>query len=133
MTSTKKFTSTHWHKVLCFFALVLFMGCGSRVTYVNGDLPDFKPNNFRLRHHAVGFIQLNNPLPIWQICRNGFSRIDSREIFAATYMASGATRGIWTMTLTYVQCKNNTAYLLKIDENGAVSEIAATQPIDEES
>mgnify|MGYP001209713306 CR=1 FL=1 len=128
MISTKKNTRGHFHKALYFVTLLFSVGCGSKVTYVNGDLPDFTPNGFAFHHHALALIELTKPVPIWEICREGFSRIDSREIPIATYLITNMTRGIYTPTLTYVQCKSSKAYLLQIDENGAVSKIAPTQP-----
>jgi hypothetical protein len=116
-----------FRRILYLTALLLPMGCSSKITYVNGDLPDFRNSHRLIRHHMLGAIfELSKPVPVWQICRDGFSRIDSRESLFTPILTSG-TRGIYSPSLAYVQCENNAAYLLKIDSNGSVVEMATAQ------
>jgi hypothetical protein len=108
-------------KTLALAGLFLLGGC-YKVTYTNGPSGELQRNNPALHHVGIlGLVEFSAPIPVHSICPNGFDRVDVRSN-VLTGLISNVTQQLYTPLQTFVQCKSGSAYLIDVDENGAVAE-----------
>ena len=94
-------------------------GCG-KVTYTQGNTTPLIRENPAFHHVGIiGLVEFSKPIPIHDICPDGFERVDVRTN-ALTALIQGVTFNLYTPTQTFVQCKSGNSYRLDLDENGDV-------------
>ena len=104
--------------LLTSFAL---SGC-YKITLTDGGNHTLNKDNPQFHHIGVlALVEFSEPIPVHAICPNGFARIDVRQN-AITSLLSAATRNLYSPTQTFVQCKSGSAFVLGINDDGAVAE-----------
>ena len=114
-------------KPLALVGLLALGGC-YKVTYTNGNGSAFQADNGSLHHVGIlGLMEFSSPIPVHQICPNGFDRVDVRQN-VLTGLIGNLTRNLYSPLQTFVQCKSGAAYLVNPDENGAIAEALELEP-----
>jgi hypothetical protein len=96
-------------------------GC-YKIVLTDGGNADLKKNNPAFHHIGVfSLVEFSKPIPVHEMCPGGFSRIDVREN-VLTSLIGNVTYKLYSPSQTFVQCKGGKAFVLGIDDAGAVAE-----------
>lgn len=114
-------------KALVILGLFIMSGC-YRLTLVNGAATTLQPEKTKVVRHGIlgGVLELSDPLPLHEICPQGFASVQHKINFVNGLLAS-LTQNIYFGTTVFVQCKGGASYLLELNEDGNVSKIANSQ------
>jgi hypothetical protein len=114
-------------KPFVVLASLALSGC-YKIVLTDGGAHPFNMDNPEFHHIGVlGLVEFAEPIPVHHICPNGFARIDVQQD-VITAILGAATSNLYSPTQTFVQCKSGSAFILGLDEAGAVAEAMHLEP-----